>query len=75
VVLAGGITWWYWWLGTPTFERPVGLAQNYGLATPWEAFNIDGYYQSRGMAWGKERFVSVGQSTPVSGEGAIYTSD
>ena len=75
VVLAGGITWWYWWFGTPDFERPAGLAMHFGLVTPWEPFNIDGYYQSRGMAWGNERFVSVGQSTPASGEGAIYAAD
>lgn len=74
LVVAGGITWWYWWLGTPSFERPVGIASADGGAT-WELFNIDGYYQSSGLAWGNGRFVSVGQSTPVSGEGAIYTAD
>lgn len=74
LVVAGGITWWYWWLGTPAFERPVGLSSTDGGAT-WEIFNIDGYYQSNGMAWGNGRFVSVGESTPVSGQGAIYTTD
>lgn len=74
LVVAGGITWWYWWVGTPSFERPVGLSSTEGGAT-WEIFNIDGYYQSNGMAWGNGRFVSVGQSTPVSGEGAIYSWD
>jgi hypothetical protein len=74
LVVAGGITWWYWWMGTPPFERPVGLTSTDG-GTTWEMFNIDGYYESRGLAWGNGRFVSVGQSTPVSGEGAIYTSD
>ncbi len=75
LVVAGGITWWYWWGGiTPSFERPVGISSTDGGQT-WEIFNIDGYYQSRGMAWGDGRFVSVGQTTPVSGEGAIYTSD
>lgn len=74
LVVAGGITWWYWWFGTPPFERPVGISSIDGGAT-WAIFDIDGYYQSRGMAWGNGRFVSVGQSTPISGEGAIYTSD
>ena len=74
LVVAGGITWWYWWVGTPSFERPVGLSSADGGAT-WEIFNIDGYYQSNGMAWGNGRFVSVGQATPDSGEGAIYSSD
>jgi len=74
LVVAGGITWWYWWVGTPSFERPVGLSSTDGGAT-WGIFNIDGYYQSNGMAWGNGRFVSVGQATPDSGEGAIYSSD
>jgi hypothetical protein len=74
LALAGGITWWYWWVDAPPFERPVGLSSVDGGNT-WEIFNIDGYYQSLGMAWGNGRFVSVGQSSPVSGEGAIYTSD
>jgi len=74
LVVAGGITWWYWWVGTPSFERPVGLSSTDGGAT-WEIFNIDGYYQSNGMAWGNGRFVSVGQATPASGGGAIYSSD
>jgi hypothetical protein len=74
LVVAGGITWWYWWLGTPSFERPAGLSSTDGGAT-WEIFNIDGYYQSNGMAWGNGRFISVGRSTPVSGEGAIYSWD
>lgn len=74
LVVAGGITWWYWWVGIPPFERPVGISSTDGGAT-WAIFDIDGYYQSRGMAWGNGRFVSVGQSTPISGEGAIYTSD
>lgn len=74
LVVAGGITWWYWWMGTPSFERPVGLSSTDGGAT-WEIFNIDGYYQSNGLAWGNGRFVSVGQASSVSGEGAIYTWD
>ena len=74
LVVAGGIPWWYWWVGPPSFERPVGLSSTDGGAT-WEIFNIDGYYQSNGMAWGNGRFVSVGQVTPGSGEGAIYSSD
>jgi len=71
--VAGGIAWWYWWVGTPPFERPVGISSIDGGAT-WAIFDIDGYYQSRGMASGNGHFVSVGQSTPISGEGAIYTS-
>ena len=74
LVIAGGITWWYWWIGTPPFERPVGLSSTDG-GTTWEIFNIDGYYQSNGLAWGNGRFVSVGQASPISSEGAIYTSD
>jgi photosystem II stability/assembly factor-like uncharacterized protein len=74
LVAAGGITWWYWWGGSqPSFERDAGLSSSDGGST-WEVFNIDGYYESRGMAWGSGRLVSVGQSTPISGEGAIYTS-
>lgn len=74
LVVAGGITWWYWWLGTPAFQRPVGLSSTDGGLT-WDIFNIDGYYESRGMAWGNNRFVSVGHTTAVSGSGAIYTSE
>ncbi len=75
LVLAGGISWWYWWGGTvPPFERPVGIASVDG-GENWEIFNIDGHFESRGIAWGNGRFVSVGQSTPISGEGAIYTAD
>ena len=75
LVVAGGVTWWYWWGGSiPPFERPVGISSIDGGAS-WAIFNIDGYYQSLGMAWGNGRFVSVGQSTPITGEGAIYTSD
>jgi hypothetical protein len=74
LVIAGGISWFYWWVETPAFERPVGLSSTDG-GTTWEIFNIDGYYESRGMAWGNGRFVSVGRTTPASGIGAIYTSD
>jgi len=73
--LAGGITWWYWWMGEPILdELAVGLSSGDGGLT-WDTFNIDGYFESLGMAWGNGRFVSVGQSTPISGEGAIYTAD
>lgn len=75
LIVAGGLPDWYWWfLDGPDFERPVGISSTDGGLT-WDIFNIDGYYQSGGMAWGAGRFVSVGQSTPVSGEGAIYTTD
>ena len=40
----------------------------------WEIFNIDGYYRSHGLAFGNGVFVSVGAS-PISGEGAIYTTE
>jgi len=73
LVMHGGITWWHWWGNAPPPYRPVGISSTDGGAT-WDIFDIDGYYQSRGMAWGDGRFVSVGQSTPVSREGAIYTT-
>jgi photosystem II stability/assembly factor-like uncharacterized protein len=73
LVVAGGITWWYWWIGVPDFERHVGIMSSNGGAT-WEVFNIDGYFQSRGMAWGSGRLVSVGQTAPISNVGAIYTT-
>jgi len=72
--LAGGITWWYWWVGEPrSGALDVGLSSNDG-GLNWGAFKIDGYFESLGMAWGNGRFVSVGQSLPNWGEGAIYTS-
>lgn len=74
--LAGGITGWYWGLAVEPLlgELDVGLSSSDGGLT-WDAFNIDGYFESLGMASGNGRFVSVGQSTPFSGEGAIYTAD
>ena len=67
-MLAGGITWWYWWVGEPrSGPLDVGLSSADGGQT-WSTFNIDGYFQSNGMAWGNGRFVSVGA-------GAIYSSD
>ena len=74
LVLAGGIPWWYWLDERPSFERPVGLLSA-DCGDTWGMFNIDGYYESNGLAWGNGHFVSVGQSTPVSGRGSIYTSD
>ena len=73
LMVAGGITWWYWWVGTPPFERASGLSSTDG-GTTWQAVDIGGYYQSLGMAWGNGRLVSVGQLLPNWGEGAIYTS-
>ncbi len=73
LMVAGGITWWYWWLGTPPFERPSGLSSTDGGAT-WETVNIGDYFDSNGLAWGNGRYVSVGQDLPNWGEGAIYTS-
>ena len=73
LVIHGGLTWWYWWFGTPPHQA-AGISSADGGAT-WQIFDIDGYYQSNGMAWGNGRFVSVGETTPISGLGAIYTSD
>jgi hypothetical protein len=66
LVLAGGSD-------SPS-ERPMGIAST-DDGVNWEIFNIDGNYESRGMAFGNGRFVSVGQSAPDSGVGAIYTAD
>ena len=75
LVAAGRINWCYWMNGeSPDFEEPTGLSSADGGLT-WQVFDIDGHYESRGMAWGAGRFVSVGQTTPVSGEGAIYSTD
>jgi hypothetical protein len=65
LVLAGGSD-------SPS-ERPIGIASTDG-GVSWDIFNIGGDYESRGMAYGNGRFVSVGQSAPGSGEGAIYTA-
>jgi photosystem II stability/assembly factor-like uncharacterized protein len=72
LVIHGGITWWYWWLGVPPYQE-AGISSTDGGAT-WEIVDIDGYYETHGMAWGHGRFVSVGQTSPVTVEGAIYTS-
>lgn len=42
--------------------------------TSWQTFDIAGPYTSHGLAWANGRIVSVGATTPVSGEGAIYSS-
>ncbi len=52
---------------------PVGVSTTDG-GLSWEIFNIDGNYESSGLAWGNGRFVSVGDK-PQSDEGAIYTAD
>jgi hypothetical protein len=72
LVIHGGIPWWQFVIGVP-LDRPSGLMSRDG-GTRWQIFDIDGYYQSNGLAWGTGRFVSVGQVTPVAEEGAIYTS-
>ncbi len=72
LVIHGGLTWWYWWLGVPP-HQDAGISSIDGGVT-WEVFGIDGYYESSGIAWGNGRFVSVGSTSAVSGEGAIYTS-
>lgn len=75
LVAAGRTSECYWLNGeTPQFARPTGITSDDDGLT-WELFNIGGDYESRGMAWGKGRFVSVGQTSPVSGEGAIYSTD
>jgi hypothetical protein len=74
LVLAGGATWSYWFHGGGSPSNiPVGIYSTDG-GLSWDAFNIDGDFLSVGMAFGNERFVSVGVLMPVSGEGAIYTS-
>ena len=55
-------------------DRPIGITSTDGGVT-WEILNIAGTYESRGMAFGSGRFVSVGQTAPDSGEGAIYSTD
>ena len=75
LVFAGGYSWGYYSHGmTPPIEVPVGISSTDG-GVSWEIFNIDGNYESSGMAFGNGRFVSVGQSAPNSFEGAIYTAD
>ena len=72
LVLAGGVSWLCNLAAcNPGSESPVGMASTDGGAS-WDVFNIDGRYQSNGLAFGNGRFVSVGQS---SGEGAVYTAD
>jgi hypothetical protein len=72
LVLHGGVPWWKWMFGVPD-HWPSGLA-SVDQGASWEVFDIDGYYQSNGIAWGNGRFVSVGRVSPVLDEGAIYTS-
>jgi photosystem II stability/assembly factor-like uncharacterized protein len=75
LLLAGGITWWYWWLGEPAFgPLDVGLLSDNGGLT-WSTFNIDGYFECGGMAWGNGRFVAVGNASHLLREGAVYTLD
>ena len=52
---------------------PIGISSSDGGAS-WESFGIDTSYESRSVAWGNGRFVSVGRSV-LSDEGAIYTTD
>jgi len=62
------------WICDSEFDIPIGLSSTDGGMT-WEVFNIDGDYGSEGLAWGNDRFVSVGQKPRIHGEGAIYTSN
>ena len=52
---------------------PIGISSSDGGAS-WDSFGIDTSYESRGIASGNGRFVSVGVSV-LSDEGLIYTSD
>ena len=72
LVIHGGLTWWYWWAGVPPHQA-AGISSIDGGVT-WQVFDIDGYFESNGIAWGNGRFVSVGSTSAVTGEGAIYTS-
>ena len=75
LLLAGGITWWYWWVGEPrSGPLDVGLSSDDGGLT-WSTFNIDGYFECSGMAWGNGRFVAVGEASQLQPEGAVYTLD
>jgi hypothetical protein len=75
LILAGGITWWYWWVGEPRFgPLDVGLSSHDGGLT-WSTFNVDGYFECSGMAWGNGRFVAVGQTSQLQNEGGVYTLD
>lgn len=73
LVIHGGLPWWYWWGGSVPPHQDGGIKSMDG-GTTWETFDIDGYYQTHGMAYGNGRYVSVGQTSTISGEGAIYTS-
>jgi hypothetical protein len=59
--------------GSPYDAPPVGLSTTDG-GVNWNVFNIDGDYESWGLAWGNGQFVSVG-GTRDSHEGAIYTAE
>lgn len=58
----------------PDFDVPVGLSSTDGGVT-WDVFNIDGDYESLGLAWGNGRFVSVGLKSEFPREGAIYAAE
>lgn len=51
----------------------IGISSTDGGAT-WDTFRIDTGYESRGMAWGNGRFVSVGRLMNTD-QGVIYTTD
>ena len=75
LVVAGAATCGY--LGgkcVAQFNAPVGLSSTDGGVT-WDVFNIDGDYESWGLAWGNGRFVSVGHKSMFPREGAIYTAE
>ena len=74
LVLAGKSPCAGMWLCSEPFGVPLGLSSTDGGMT-WELFNIDGNYESSGLAWGNGRFVSTGDDPQLDGEGSIYTAD
>jgi hypothetical protein len=74
LVLAGASPCGGMWLCSEPFGVPLGLSSTDGGMT-WELFNIDGNYESSGLAWGNGRFVSIGDNPQLDGEGSIYTAD
>lgn len=65
LMLAGGCGWYG--CSPAEIEFPAGISSTDGGAS-WDIFDIDGDYESQGLAWGNGRFVSVG-------DGAIYTTE
>ena len=56
-----------------------GLGDQVGVMTEdagatWQTFQIGEDYETRGLAYADGRFVSVGRTLPVPGQGAIYST-